>query len=52
MLRTFALEIKVALKPFSKILSMTKCDLNSFERFASLSQRMVSILSLKNLPKN
>ena len=48
MLRTFTFELKVASKQFPKKFLMTKFDLITFECFASLSQKMVSILSLKN----
>ena len=50
-LRTYVFEFKVAWKPFSKKLPMIKFYLNSFEHFASQSQKMVSTLSVKILQK-
>ena len=46
-----AFELKVASKPFSKKLPITNLDLNSLPHFASLSQKMVSASSIKNLQK-
>ena len=50
-LRTFVFDLKIASKPFPKKFPMTNFDLNNFERFASLPQKMVLILLLKNLEK-
>ena len=54
-LRTFAFELKVTSKPFSKNILRSflwpNFDLSSFERLASLSQKIVSTSSLKNLQK-
>ena len=48
MLRTFVFEFKVAVKLFLKSFLWPNFDLNSFDHFASLSQKMVSTSSLKN----
>ena len=50
-LRTFVFEIKIAPKPFSRKSIKPKSDLNSFERFASLSQKMISTSSLRYFQK-
>ena len=52
MLRIYVFELKVAPKPFSRKFPVINFDLNRFERFASLSQKMVSTLSLKKLAKS
>ena len=51
MLGIFDFDFKVASKLFSKMLPMTNSGSNSFQSFASLSQKTVSTLSLKNLQK-
>ena len=50
-LSTFVFEPKVASKPFSWKFPRPNFDLNSLERFASLSQEMASTLSLKSFQK-
>ena len=50
-LTTFVFELKVASKPFSNKLPMTKFRFKTFERFALLSRKIVSTASLKNLQK-
>ena len=50
-LTTFVFELKVASKPFSTKFFMTKSDLNSFPHFVSLSLKLVSTSSIKNLQK-
>ena len=52
MLRTFVFELKVPWKYFLRSFLWPNFDLNTLERFASFSQKTVSVLSLKNLQKN
>ena len=50
-LKTFVFELEVASKAFSKSFLWLNFDLSHFEHFASLSQKMISTSSLKNLQK-
>ena len=50
-LSTFVFQLQVASKPFSRKLRQPHFNFNSLECFASLSQKIVSTLSLKSLQK-